>query len=503
MLRCNHPNIDVRLALLLIAGLMFASTSALSQKTPVAPTEKSAASQQSSISPTEKSVLQTLENAFAGIADQVEPSVVAITSKKIVEEKRESDGFDFFFGWPFGPDPQFPRRDRGEQPNELPEIAGGSGIIIRSEGYVLTNAHVVENADIVTVKLKDGREFKSAKVLKDEEGDLALIKIDANGLPAVKLGDSDKIRVGQWAIAIGAPFGLSQSLTVGVISALGRQFSVPEGFAGKKRDYPEMIQTDAAINFGNSGGPLVNINGEVIGLNTAIRSPSGGNVGIGFAIPINSAKWIVEKLISDGKVTRGYLGVDIRDITPALANLLGVKEGAVVLAVGTNSAADKAGIQVKDVIVKFGLKPVTGELQLRRLVAMTAPGSKVQVVVMRDKKQQTLTATLGDRGKDMAENPEVVKTKIGIEVEELTKEKAESLSLGPDAKGVLVSSIDRSSPAAMVGIRPKDVITEVNNQKTPTVAIFDDAVSKLKSGDLVMLIVRRGNRTSMVSFSID
>jgi len=450
----------------------------------------------------EKAALRSLENGFASIADQVGPAVVSIRSEKVDQATSDSNESDFFFGWPFGGQSPFGRGNPAQRPSRR-EVAMGSGIIIRPDGYVLTNEHVVAGFDIVTVTLKDGREFRGSKVLHDEIGDIALIKIEAAGLPAARLGDSDKVRVGQWAIAVGAPFNLSQTLTVGVISAVQRDFAVPGDSEEDAKYYPEMLQTDAAINRGNSGGPLLNIDGEVIGINTAIESPSGGNVGVGFAIPSSLAKWSVDQLIAKGKVVRGYLGLQLDDVSPSMAEVLGVKQGAVITSIEKDSPADKAGIQAKDVVVKFGDKPVTGQLQLRRLAAATPPGTKVPVVVVRDKKQQTLTVTTGERSKDMPGSPEKAKTKIGIEVEELTSDKAESLGIDPKTNGVLVSSVDRSSPAAMAGMRPKDLILEVNNKKTPTVATFDDAVSELKSGDMAIMIVRRGNRTSMVSFNID
>ena len=484
--RSNTP-VQPRLILIAVAGLLLASCGALSQQPPVTPAEKSA--------------LVTLENAFSSIADQVEPSVVGITSEQTVEGRPSTDGFDFSFPWPFeGPNP-FERGQRGERPKQK-QFAAGSGVIIRADGYILTNDHVVGDADKVTIKLKDGREFISTKVLRDEMSDLALVKVEATALPVAKLGDSDKVKVGQWAVAVGAPFGLSQTLTVGVISAISREFAVPEG-NGEVRYYPEMLQTDAAINMGNSGGPLVNINGEVIGINTAIQSPTGGNVGIGFAVPISSGKWVVDQLLKTGKVVRGYLGVVPEDVSPALAEKLGVKQGALITTVPEDSPAGKAGMRVKDVVIKFNNKPVTGQLQLRRMAAMTAPGAKIPIVVVRDKKEMTFTVTVGERTSETGQSAESVKTKIGIKVEDLTKEKAEGLGIDPATKGVLVSSVDAGSPAARAGIRPKDVITEANDKKTPSVTAFDGAVSALKSGEMVILIVKRGDRTSMVSFNVD
>ncbi len=446
----------------------------------------------------ERAALIHLENAFASIAEEVEPAVVGITSERKVSS---SAGMDSPFNWPFGR--LFPwGDDEDRMVPRRPQISGGTGVIIRADGYILTNDHVVGDADKITVKLKDGREFKSESVLRDPEADLALIKINATNLPVAKLGDSDKVRVGQWAIAIGNPFGLSETLTVGVISATGREFVVPGIDERTTRYYPEMLQTDAAINPGNSGGPLVNIHGEVIGINTAIQSTTGTNVGIGFAVPINSAKWSVEQLLKNNKVVRGFIGVMPEEVTPALYESLGTKEGARITSVERGGPADKAGIKVKDVIIKWDGKPVANPTQLRRFVSRTAPNTKVTVVVLRDKKEHTLTVTVGERSRQMASEREAP-ARLGITVEDLTKEKAERLNIDPDIQGVLVSSVDRASAAALAGVRPRDVIMEINDKKITSASDFDDVISQIKSGDTITMIIWRRDRTVMVTFNVD
>ena len=323
--------------------------------------------------------LYDLQNAFTSLVDEVLPSVVSIESKHAGDTKQTMQGFeDFFkdFPFPFA----FPRPETPDTPRQMPDrMVHGSGVIVRSDGYILTNDHVVGGAEKVTVQLKDGREFQGT-VTRDLRSDLAVVKIDARNLPAANLGDSSKIKVGSWAIAIGSPFELDQTVTVGVVSAIGRQGTASD--ETKTRFYPNLIQTDASINPGNSGGPLVNIDGEVIGVNTLIRSTFGGNVGIGFAIPINTAKFVLDQLITQGKVTRGYLGFVPVDLTPRDKERYGVKEGALVKSVRATTPADKAGLQVEDVIVKFDGKSVSNEIQLRDLIAATPPGKKITVVVL-------------------------------------------------------------------------------------------------------------------------
>ncbi len=351
-------------------------------------------------------------NGFVDVAEKVAPCVVQITSEKMVESRNLLPDMQNFFDFgPFGGPPTMPKSE--------PKLskASGSGVIVRADGYILTNNHVVAGADRVEVKLPDGRDLKG-EVVTDPRTDLALVKIDATGLPVVQFADSDEVKVGQWAIAMGSPFGFRNTLTVGVVSAL-RSEANPDDPPIWQR-YPETIQTDASINPGNSGGPLLDIDGRMIGINFLIYSSSGGNVGIGFAIPSNTAKFVMGQLIEKGKVVRGYLGVAPRDLTPVLAEKLGVKEGALIDDVTKDSAASKAGIEVKDVIVKVDGKAVNSAIGLRRVVESIAPGTKVQVVVVRDKKQKTLTVTLGEAPSGEEQQETSDGDKVGLSVQPLT-----------------------------------------------------------------------------------
>ncbi|HLK61383.1 MAG TPA: trypsin-like peptidase domain-containing protein [Chthonomonadaceae bacterium] len=331
------------------------------------------------------------EAAFEQVADKLRPSVVFIQSQQTINAPRvrrsADDGQDF---------PGFPGAPGGRRPfgrsNPYME-ASGSGVIVRSDGYILTNDHVVDGADKVTVTLQDGREFPG-EVKRDFKSDLALVKIHANNLPAAELADSDRVKVGQWAIAFGSPFGLSDTMTVGVVSSLHRE-QVIGGNGPDGRLYPSLLQTDASINPGNSGGPLVDLYGRVVGINVAIESPSGGNVGIGFAIPANTARYIMNDLITTGKVVRGYLGM--APVTPSYAQKqkYGVQSGALVARVETGSPAASGGLQVEDMIVRYNGKSVTDDAMLREMVARTAPGETAILVVKRNGEEKTLHVAIG------------------------------------------------------------------------------------------------------------
>lgn len=448
----------------------------------------------------DKTAVLTLQNAFVSVAEQLKPSVVYITAESTKTVPIEPDIDEFFKGFPGFPG--FPNPPGGQTRKQ---IAAGSGVIVREDGYILTNDHVVAGADRVTVKLNDGRKFQG-KVMRDPRTDLAVIKIDAKGLPAAKLGDSDKVKVGQWAIAIGSPFGLTNTVTVGVISALTREAVVPDPETdGGARYYPDLIQTDASINAGNSGGPLVNINGEVIGINSIIESPSGANAGIGFAVPSNTAKFVLDQLIAHGRVVRGYLGVEPKDISPEAAKTLGIDKGALVNSVDEGTPAAKAKIKPMDVIVEVAGKPVENSLDLRKIVAAIKPGTTVKVVIFRDKKRQTLDVTIGeapDVGKAVTPGG---KTKLGISVDELTDNIAKQLGVPEGTKGVVVKSVEADSAAGRANppIMAGDVILEINGQPTSSVAQFDKVVSGLKSGDTALVLLQRKNRTTISEMTLD
>jgi len=414
--------------------------------------------------------LRQTSKAFASVAKKVSPAVVFIQVEMAVQNQPAMQ-----FSSPFGnggsPGEEFFRRFFGPsfpgqqgQPHQAPPqqhaMGQGSGFIVSTDGYILTNNHVVGDASKITVKLQDGREFTAKTIGTDPHSDVALIKIDAKGLPVLALGDSDALEVGEWVVAIGNPFGLSHTLTVGVVSAKGRS-SV--GLA----DYENFIQTDAAINPGNSGGPLVDLDGRAIGMNTAIFSRSGGYMGIGFAIPINMIKSIKKQLIETGSVTRGYLGIVIQDLTPDLAKSFGLDlhKGVLVADVSKNSPAEHAGLKQGDVIIEFNGKAVERVGSFRNRVALNAPGSSKSITVLHKGERRTLTVTIGrlPEGEQQASSSGAPQTldKLGFTVQTLTPDLARQFDL-KDQKGVIITRVRAGSAAAMAGIRPGTVIQEVN-----------------------------------------
>ncbi|MFQ3548776.1 MAG: Do family serine endopeptidase [Armatimonadota bacterium] len=436
-----------------------------------------------------------MRNVFIKIAEQASPTVVNITAERKVE-RRSMELPDIFDWFPFGTPP------RDNQPRREFSTSSGTGVIVRSDGYILTNNHVVEGAENVTVKLSDGREF-SGEVKRDPKTDLALIKIDAKNLPTAKFADSDNVKVGQWAIAIGNPFGFENTVTVGVVSAITREFFVPDrSGSGEGTFYPDAIQTDASINPGNSGGPLLDIDGNVIGINSAIFSGSGGNVGIGFAVPSNTAKFVMNQLIESGKVVRGFLGILPSNLTPVLAERLGTKSGALVESVTKGTAAEKAGIKVKDVIISIDGKPVRNSLDLRRIVQSTKPGTEIDVVVVRDKKEITLKVTLDDASSDVVETQSDVSDKVGLRVAPLSDDIAASLNIPADVRGVVVMSVEPGSAASRAGIRQRDVIIEIDNEPVRSVAEFTNIINRLKVGHTAIVVIQRGDRSVIVEMRL-
>lgn len=449
--------------------------------------------------------LVSIQNALTSIADQLKPSVVFITAEHTAKQSDNApDIEDFFRNFPFGPMGPSPRGQQSAPRQKA--VASGSGVIIRSDGYILTNEHVVSGAERVTVKLNDGRKFPG-KVFADPKTDLAVIKIEATNLSAAKLADSDKVKVGQWAIAVGSPFGLTNTVTIGFISALTREAAVqdpdsPDGV----RFYPDLIQTDASINPGNSGGPLVNIEGEVIGINSVIESPSGANAGIGFAVPSNAAKFVMDQLITTGKVVRGYMGIEPRDITPEASKTLGTAKGALVNSVDEETPAGKAGVKPMDVIIEINGKPIEDALSLRKTVTLLKPGEKVPVVLLRDGKKQTLQVVIGDRpGETVAKVQEPIKTKLGLSVQELTPDIAEKLGVTPETKGVFVKSVDEDGAASRANppIIPGAVITKINGTTIKNVADFNKALTELKEGDTILVLLKLKERTTISELTIE
>lgn len=421
---------------------------------------------------------------FVELSKRLKPSVVNIRTAKHIKPKQRlrrpqnpfgDDFFDDFFGRFFGESPQ--QRPRREQ-------SLGTGFIISADGYILTNNHVVNGADEVMVKLSDGRELKGEIKGLDEKLDLALIRIsDKEKLSAAELGDSDALEVGEWVMAIGNPFGLSQTVTAGIVSAKGRVIG--------SGPYDDFIQTDASINPGNSGGPLFNADGRVIGINTAIIA---GGQGIGFAIPINMAKGIVSQLRDNGKVTRGYLGVRFQPLTADLAKSFGLEseKGALIASVEKDTPAEKAGLKAGDVIVEYDGKPINDGNELPRYVAATPVDKKVALVVVREGSRVSVTLTVGKLKDSDAEQaaPGNENEKLGLTVQELTRELASRYGLR-DARGLVVTDVRQGSVAEEAGIAPGTLIIEINGQRPDSAGAFNAVVAKIKKGDMIRLLLKR------------
>lgn len=449
-------------------------------------------------------VAEQLQDAFAWVARKVEPSTVTIMTPSPSVRR-----FQFRFPPMPGPDPfeEFFRRffERGipspqEEEPEQPRLRPrGSGVIVSPDGYILTNRHVIEGVSKIVVALWNDRRFDAKVVGTDEVTDIALLKIepgDVRLVPAT-LGDSDKVRVGDWAIAVGNPFGLRQTMTVGIISAIGRRPMETGAGIG----YTEFIQTDAAINPGNSGGPLCNIRGEVIGINTAISSPTGGNVGIGFAIPINTAKFVMEQLLKHGKVVRGWLGVELQEVSDLPdPSALGLKEprGAVIVRVLPNSPAERAGLQSQDVIVEFNGIPVRSIAHLQSLVGRTPPGTTVPIKIVRGGKEMVINVTVGERTPEAVAAAEREAEWRGMTVGELTPELRRQMNIPENVKGVVVMMVEPGSPAAKAGIRQGDIITVIANQRIESITDFVRVTQRIRPNRSAPVTIRRETATTML-----
>ncbi len=438
---------------------------------------------------------RAFEKLFNEVAEKVKPSVVHVKAVKIMKGE-EFERFHPPFGgreFPFGEE-FFDRFFGRRMPKEFRQQGLGSGVIVDPKGYVLTNNHVVEEADEIFVTLLDKRELKAKVIGTDQPTDVAVIKIDVENLPAATLGDSDKIKTGDWAIAIGNPFGLDLTVTAGIISATGRS---RVGIA----DYEDFIQTDAAINPGNSGGPLLNLKGEVVGINTAIFTRTGGYQGIGFAIPINMARTVMKSLIETGKVTRGWLGVAIQDITQELAQSfnLTTTQGALVSDVTPNSPAEKGGVQRGDVIVEFEGKEVRDISHLRNTVAQTPVGKVAKVKVLRDGKPVELTITVGEQPAELfaAGGPAEVAKDFGMTLDTLTPDLAKRFGYEGEM-GVVVTNVEPGSPAERAGVQTGDLIKEVNRERIHNLQEYRAIVSRGPTDKGILLLVKRGNFTRYV-----
>jgi serine protease Do len=432
-------------------------------------------------------------NSFAPVVRKVLPAVVNVSASKMVKSPMGMmpGNMDPFFRQFFGGDEgQFGSNGRGQAPQQRQE-GQGSGVIVSPEGYILTNNHVVDGATEVRVTLSDKREFKARVVGTDPKTDLAVLKIDANNLPTVAIGDSDKIQVGDYALAIGNPFGLGGTVTMGIISAVGR------GNLGIE-EYEDFIQTDAPINPGNSGGALVNERGDLIGINTAILSGSQGNQGIGFAIPVSVARNVTDQILRNGKVTRAYLGVLSEVVTPALAKAFHEKEpaGALISEVKHASPAAHAGLEKGDIILAVNGKPISDSAQLAMTISLMQPGSEVKLKVLRDGAEREMPARLEEMPTEAAKaskEPDATETGMdGVSVEDVTARNARQLGVPSDTAGVVVTAVDPSSRAAVNGLRPGDVIVEVNRKPVRNTAEFEQAL-KQGADETLLLVSRKGS----------
>jgi len=454
-----------------------------------------------------------MEDAVINVANTTGKAVVSISTE--YTEKAQAPGIRrFYFNTPFGgnsygendPFRKFFDDFFGEIPNREYKLKGlGSGVIINPRGYILTNQHVIDQADKITVTLSDGREFKGTVKGQDSRADLAVIQISAHNLPVASLGDSDNLKIGQWAVAIGNPFAFAMqnhepTVTVGVISALHRSLgrTLEHG-----RDFNDLIQTDAAINPGNSGGPLVNLRGEVVGINVAIFSTTGGYQGVGFAVPINSAKKILTKLIEGKKITYGWFGVSVQDLTDELAKYFGLpdKKGALVVSVLDNSPAKKAGIKDSDIIKQFDDKAINSVRELLNAVGNAEVGRRVKVLVLRNKKPVTLEVEVGVRPENLEESQatgeESVSNWRGLQVQDLTPDITERLGI-PERKGVVVVDVEPNSLADDAGVVAGDVILEINKQVVNNISDYQKIIKSVKGDALVKLsrgfvLIKEGN----------
>jgi len=446
---------------------------------------------------TDLGLAKSLSNTFADIAERVSPSVVTITSEHVYKHpslERFRDYQDMLPRqlWPFLPD--------GDDEREMRSTSLGSGIVISKDGYIITNNHVVEKGENIKVKFSDNEEYEAEIVGTDPKTDVALIKVNARNLVPIKMGNSDRIRVGEWVLAVGSPFSgsLSQTVTQGIVSATGRSS------VGLVR-YEDFIQTDAAINPGNSGGPLVNLDGELVGVNSAIASRTGGYQGIGFAIPINMVNRVVEDLRENGRVTRAWLGVWIQAVDNDLAKAFGLEKamGALVDDIVEDGPAEKAGLKKRDIILEFDGQEITSSNMLPTIVSTRRPGEKKKVKVIRAGKIKTVNVTLGEMPEETAAAGPVEdeRSDIGFTVETARDDRLRYYGYSRDTEGVIITSVDRMSAAYKKNLRAGQIIQEMgpdvrNLKKIETKRDFDKQLSRFEPGDIVLLLVRRDNENT-------
>ncbi len=441
-----------------------------------------------------------VRTSYADVVDRTSPAVVRISVEVKNKQPKQQGGEENPYGLPFN----FPPQGQQRQSPQV-ERGVGSGVIVTADGTILTNNHVVENATKITVDLDDKRSVEAKIVGTDKLSDLAVIKIEGKDLPFMPFGDSNKVRVGDIVLAIGNPLGIGQTVTSGIISAKGRATGLGDG------NFEDFLQTDAPINQGNSGGALVNLSGELIGINAQILSRSGGSIGIGFSIPSNMTKNIMEQLVADGKVKRGMLGVIIQQVNGSLAKTFGLPDnhGGLVSEVKPGSAADKAGIKPGDVILSVNGEKADDSNNVRNKVSSAKPGSEITLTIWRDKKEQEIKVTLDEysseiakadgntgKGEDSIEGKQ--EGKLGLTLQPLTDQIAKRLGISDTIKGLVVTDIDEEGASAESGIRQGDVIMEVNQQKVETTDDVQKAIGG-ESGQGILLLVNRGGRTTFVT----
>ena len=440
-----------------------------------------------------------LPGNIADLVEQMGPSVVNLYSSKIIKTTRNREIPQFhdnqdipdllrkFFDIPMPED----QPERSQKSQSL-----GSGVIISADGYIVTNNHVVEGAEEIKVRCTNHEEYDAKIIGRDPKTDVALIKIEPrNGLTYVKFGDSDKIRVGEWVVAIGNPYGFENTVTAGIVSGKGRSFG--------SGPYENFIQTDASINLGNSGGPLFDLDGDLIGINSVIFSRGGGNIGLGFAIPVNMVKNVVDQLKEHGTVTRGWLGVMIQHVTADLAKKFGLDRpiGALVGEVMEDSPAEKAGIKQGDVIIEFMGKEITKMATLPSFVALTPVGTKAELTIIRKGKKKKIIVTIGKLDEEQVGAGSTpsgsINRKLGLTVQEITPELAKTLGI-EDQQGLIISDVESGSPAAAAGIKRGEIILEVNQKPVESIKEFKNILIEIKPGDNILLLTKRDKHTRFV-----
>jgi serine protease Do len=449
-------------------------------------------------------LLARFNSAMVNLADVSKSTVVMVSTERTVTRRSGGGMFDFFA--PFRDDPFFRDhpffRDRGPQEREFQQRGLGSGVIVSADGYILTNHHVIDQVDTIKVTLINEKVLPAKVVGSDPRTDVAVLKVEAENLPYMRFGDSDELRVGEMVLAIGSPLGaaLAHTVTQGIVSAKGRSDLNILGGDG----FENFIQTDAAINRGNSGGPLVNMRGELVGINTAIASQSGGFQGIGFAIPSNMAQNVMKSIIETGRVIRGFVGISFQPVDESIARALDLPQarGIIVTEVVEDSPASEAGIRSEDVIVKFNGRNIQSSSDFRRRVAEMMPGTEVTLTLLRNGQEEEVKVVLGEFPTDeiAVADKETIRDVIGFSVTELTADLAQRLRIRSNVQGVVVEEVDRNSSAARNGLRQGDVIVSLNRRPVTSVGEFHEGIAAIDPTDVVLLQIVRGNNRFFIAF---